>query len=331
MILRHLRKYFELSSFSFYLFQVLVAILPQTQMQYFDVQSKLWKPLPSLAQLTDATACFCAEFVGNYLYVAAKKAGDCFVYRYHVVSNTWETLPPYFGSTSKIDCLCFVEDHIYAIRQSLAPHRYSVSTNRWQCVTTSSAECNLHPKTFCNKAAVVFRSCLYVLYGQGVNNPIHDPMYPNWQPKVAVLHRFDPKRNEWEQRASTTNYHFGSSLFEVNNRLCVAGGKYSIDRYNASPEPCSSTALVEVYDEQNNTWSVVEQTHIPPNNLGAVEVEGRVYFIINSFPVDSGLRIPPGEVYPVCLDEWANLGTIQTNSILCYVPIKMDNLTVECT
>lgn len=86
-----------------------------------------------------------------------------------------------------------------------------------------------------------------------------------------------------------------------------------------------------MYDEQNNIWSVVQQTHIPPNNLGAVEVEGRVYFIINSFPVDSGIRITPEEVYPVCLDEWANLGKIHLNTILCYVPIKMENLTVECT
>lgn len=167
-----------------------------------------------MVQLTEATACFCAELVGNYLYVAAENAGDCVVYRYHVVSNTWETLSPYFGSASKIDCLCFVEDHIYAIRESLAPHRYSVSTNRWQYVTKSSAECNMCPKTFCNKAAVVFRSCIYVLYGQGVNNQPPSSIYANWQPKVAVLHRFDPKRNEWEQRASTTNYHFGSSLLK---------------------------------------------------------------------------------------------------------------------
>ena len=216
-----------------------------------------------------------------------------------------------------------------SIRQSMAPNRYSVSTNRWQYITSSSAECNMRPNTFCNKAAVVFRSCVYVLYGQGVNNGQFGSFQSNWQPNVAVLHRFDPKRNEWEQRASTTENHFGSSLFEVNNKLCVAGGKRFIDC--SYGKPCGTIASVEVYDEQNNTWSVVQQTHIPPNNLGAVEVEGRVYFITNSFPVDSGIRIPPGEVYPVSLDEWENLGTIETNAILCYVPIKMDNLTVECT
>ena len=262
------------------------------------------------------------------MYVAAKKAGDCIVYRYHVVNNTWESLPSCFGSANEIDCFCYLEDHIYAIHQSLAPHRYSVTTKQWQHVSKSSAVCNIHPKTFCNKAAVVFRSSVYVLYAQGVNNK-QLGYENNWQPRVAVLHRFDPKRNVWERRASTTDYHYGSSLFIVNNRLCVAGGKCSISWHDGGPN--GNSAPVEVYDEQNNIWSVVQQTHIPPNKLGAVEVEGRVYFIINSFPVDSGIRIPPGEVYPVCLDEWADLGTIQTNAILCYMPIKMEQLTVECT
>lgn len=52
------------------------------------------------------------------------------------------------------------------------------------------------------------------------------------------------------------------------------------------------------------SWTVVDQWHILPNNLGAVQVEGSVYFIMNNFPVDrSGIRIPPGEVYPVSLNE----------------------------
>ena len=62
--------------------------------------------------------------------------------------------------------------------------------------------------------------------------------------------------------------HFGSSLFVVNNKLCVA-----------SP-------VREVYNEENNSWSVEEQGHIPPNNLGALEIEGRDYFIVNKFPIE---------------------------------------------
>ena len=51
----------------------------------------------------------------------------------------------------------------------------------------------------------------------------------------------------------------------------------------------TGAAPVEVYDEQNNKWSYVDQSHIFENNFGAVEIEGRAYFVTNNFPVDSGL------------------------------------------
>ena len=109
----------------------------------------------------------------------------------------------------------------------------------------------------------------------------------------------------------------------MNGKLCVAGGYNSIDSSN---RPYGNPAAVEVYDEDNNKWSVVDQKHIPPNTLGAVEIEGRVYFIINTFPIDSGIRIPSGEVYPVYLGDWKNLGNVANNAALCYVPLKRDSV-----
>ena len=46
-------------------FQVLVAVLPETQMQYFDVEAKMWTPLPSLAPAAEAQECYCAVTVGT--------------------------------------------------------------------------------------------------------------------------------------------------------------------------------------------------------------------------------------------------------------------------
>ena len=112
----------------------------------------------------------------------------------------------------------------------------------------------------------------------------------------------------------------------VNSRLYVGGGYDSIAP-NGTPQ--DNSASVEVYDEENNTWSVVEQKHIPANNLGAVEIEGKVHFIINKFPVDSGVRIPPGELYPVYLGEWENLAKIAGNAVLCYLPVKRESLKAE--
>ncbi|XP_068740710.1 kelch-like protein 3 [Montipora capricornis] len=308
---------------------VLVAILPMSEIKYFDIMSKTWQQLPSMPQLTKVKGCCCAQYAGNYLYVAAKSINT--IYCYDIVHNTWGTLPPLPDSVNQIGCLCYFEDHIYVIYQYSAPYRYNVATNHWQSFTCSNAKrYNLGPKTFSNEAGVVYKSCLYVLYGQGRSYFEPGSRWPSSEAFSSVLFCFDPKRNAWEQKASTTTPHFGSSLLVVNNKLYVAGGTCSISTHDL-PQPTGSAAAIEVYDEQVNAWSVVQQTNIPPNNLGAVEVGGRVFFIINCFPVDSGITISPGEVYPVVLDGWENLGKVDKSAVLCYVPIKMENLTAENT
>lgn len=55
----------------------------------------------------------------------------------------------------------------------------------------------------------------------------------------------------------------------------------------------------------------------------------RVYFIINTFPVDSGIRIPAGELYLVHLGEWEKLGKIANTAALCYLPVKRESLKAE--
>ena len=54
-----------------------------------------------------------------------------------------------------------------------------------------------------------------------------------------------------------------------------------------------------------------------------------MYFIINNFPIDSGIRIPPEEVYPVPLDEWENLREVDNNAVLCYLPVRNESLTAD--
>ena len=180
----------------------------------------------------------------------------------------------------------------------------------------------------------MYKSCLYVLYGQGNIRQKESVYGPTFYSDVllSVLYCFDPKKNVWAQKASTKTPHFGSSLLVVNNNLYVAGGNCSLQPSSSELYghlPAGGPAAIEVYNGQENAWSVVKQTHIPPNNLGAVEIDGRVYFIINSFPVDSGVILPPGEVYPAILDEWKNLRNIGKNAVLCYVSVKTENLTTE--
>jgi hypothetical protein len=308
------------------MFQVLVTIFSQTQMQYFDVETKTWKPLSSMAHLNayeQNVSCFCAEYVGNYLYVAAhKQSGHYVIYRYDIVNKSWGTLPPFLDCDHKINCLCSVDDYIYAISESNPLQRYSLAKHNWQ----SGANLSFFKKrgrkdTLFTVEAVVFKSKLFTIHGYKRNEG--DSMFPNWVDKAAVVHCFDQAKNEWEQKTSTCHPHFGSSLLVVSDRLYVAGGRIScLDNVNL----CGGPAPVEAYNEENNTWSVVEQKHIPPNKLGAVEIEGKVYFLINKFPVDSGIRIPPGGRYPVPLGEWENLGKIDKTAVLCYLPVKRESL-----
>ena len=302
----------------FYLsLQVLVAVLPQSHMMYFDVEKKQWKKLSSLAPVTDILNCFCAETVGRQLFVAGNIEGVGYsTYCYDIETNKWqrheEALP-----CGEIRSLCTVSDYIYAVPSAYSkiPQRYSFPKRQWQSFAKFSL--THHYSWYHNNSATVLHSKLYVL--SGLRNPSTGLHYN------ALLHCFDPVTNLWTQKASSCNRHFGSTLFLVNDRLYVAGGYQSFN----GDKPWGNPAPVEVYDEENNKWSVVDQKHIPENNLGAVEIDGRVYFIINNFSIDSGIRIPPEEVYPVYLGDWENLGNVANNAALCYLPLKRDSVKAD--
>ena len=193
------------------------------------------------------------------------------------------------------------------------PQRYSLTNNSWQCgegLKVVGNKGNLN-----TVSATVMNSKIYVIHGYQKSES--GGKFLRWVEKPAVVHCFDPRYNMWTKLASTCHPHFESSLFVVNNRLCVAGGNSDV---------YGSRAPVEVYDEGTNTWSVVSQKHIPPNDLGAVEIEGRVYFIINKFPVDSGIRIPLEEMYQVDLSGWGDVAKVNSEAVLCYLPVKSENL-----
>ena len=115
----------------------------------------------------------CVEYVGNYLYVAAEnqsfRSGD--IYRYHVVNNTWETLPRFQSSSMSyghmINCLCYVNEHIYAISDTDPPQRYSLAQKQWQSGSKLPflQKSNNQNKRLINVAAVVMKSKIYVLHG----------------------------------------------------------------------------------------------------------------------------------------------------------------------
>ena len=283
-------------------------------MMYFDTEEKQWKQLSSLAPVTDVSNFYCAETVGRQLFVAGVIQGvGYFAYCYDIETNKWQRHED-AHPCGQISSLCTVGDYMYAVPSNygMIPQRYSFPKRQWQSFAKFSL--TLDYSYYHNNGATVLHSKLYVLSG----------LHPNSGCQYALLHCLDPETNLWTQKASSCNPHFGSTLFVVNGRLYVAGGYQSFNG-----RPCGYRAPVEVYDEENNKWSVVDQKHIPQNNLGAVEIDERVYFIINNFPIDSGIRIPPEEVYPVYLGDWKKLGNVANNAALCYVPLKRDSVKAD--
>ena len=300
-----------------------------TEMKYFDTETKSWKPFSS--PWVRATRCICAEVVGNYLYLLIDEGSYTYImYRYHMVRNNWEKLPCFQNYLIHKGCMSSVNEYIYVINDLGVPQRYSLAQNDWQ----SGSKMPSDDQEILDKAyltAVSMGSKIYVLHGcyhreEGTNI---------LREKPAVVHCFDPLKNVWLKKASTLYPHFDSTLFVDNNKLYVAGGWVSVPN-QGSPFQDSfflwspvEVAPVEIYNEESNSWSVVEQNRIPSNTLGAVELlGGKVYFIINKFPIDSGIRIPPNEVYKISLREWENsLEKIDRTAVLCYMSVKKEMLS----
>ena len=338
--------------FAFGLFQVYLAIFPDglddkgrqqeeeeeeeekvsdpNETKYLDVETKSWKPLPSMAKLNNANECIGAEVVSNNLYVAASRDDDSVdMYCYNTIRNVWETLPCcQCDFVSEELCMCSFNEYIYEVSDSSEPpQRYSLSQNVWQSATELPFLKKLDRcEALLSVTAVSIKSKIYVLHGY------YSEKYDRYENKIsakpAVVHCFDPKKNEWEKKASTLCPHFESSLIVDNNKLYVAGGKVSVHKSrDGGVYTSGETAPVEVYDEENNSWCVVQQNHIPSNDLNAVElIGGKVYFIINKFPIDSGIRIPLNEVYKISLQEWEHLTTIHEAAVLCYLPVNKEML-----
>ena len=306
-----------------------------TEMKYFHAETNSWKPFPSMARLVDATKCICAEVVGNYLYVAVEPAegGSHIMYHYDTVRNVWEKLPRFQNDKSlRVGCMSSVNEYIYVISDSGLLQRYSLAQNDWQSGSNLPFFNNTDDdqEKFIFVTAVSMRSKIYVLHGcyiegrDNCGNLLLDP-------KPAVVHCFDPLRNVWRKMASTRYPHFNSSLFVAKNNLYVAGGSATSISNGSQLNGRASRgdAPVEVYNEGINSWCVVEQNRIPSNTLGAVELlGGEIYFIVNKFPIDSGIRIPPNEVYKISLREWENsLETIASTAVLCYLSVNKEMLS----
>ena len=275
-----------------------------------------------MARLVHATRCICAEVVGNYLYVAVTEehTPGQIMYRYHMVRNVWEKLPRFQNNFIRVGCMSSVSEYIFAISDTGLPQRYSLAQNDWQSGSKLPYD---DQDILVYGTAVSMGSKIYVLHGCYKEERRRSE-------KRAVVHCFDPLKNVWLKRASTLYPHFNSTLFVDNTKLYVGDGWDTVpSELSGYIWSSGGAAPVEVYNKESNSWYVVEQNRIPSNTLGAVELlGGKVYFIINKFPIDSGIRIPPNEVYKISLREWENsLEKIDHTAVLCYLSVKKEMLS----
>ena len=60
-----------------------------------------------------------------------------------------------------------------------------------------------------------------------------------------------------------------------------------------------------------------------------MKIKDGVYFVINKFSVDDGIRIPPEQIHHVHLDEWEILTEVGNNAVMCYLPVKREGLKTD--
>ena len=157
-------------------------------MQYFDFNSKLWKPLTSLAPAAKTTSVYCAETIGSKIFVAVtiNDIYYSYIYSYDLEKNIWEQHSHFSG---KLSHLCTVGDYMYAFNSDYTkiPQRYSFSEREWQSFAKVTVPREV---TFFISGTAVLHSKVFVLYGKGFYNDSD-----RWAVQNAVLLCFDPAKN----------------------------------------------------------------------------------------------------------------------------------------
>ena len=289
--------------------QALISLSASTGAKFFNSETKSWEPFPEfkIPVLQEKPATL---YTGNHLFLFDENA----VHQYQIDKNTWTSLP-HMKNNHHVFQTCIFEDFLYVIGGSEVDHmvvseRFSFAKKIWQFISFHE-EHNLF-----GTAVTVFKDNIYSIGGA-------------WAEGSAgrEVCRFDPAKNAWTKLEPTKHSHAQACAFVVNGKLYVAGGK--TDPPSKRHRGLVPSKFVEMFDEENNRWYDVPQSHMPPNNYGAVEVQNRIYFILGSFVYNSGVAIDENEVYQIDLEDWKSISSHDQDAAFVYLPLNRVQLSNE--
>ena len=268
---------------------MLIAVKYEAPLKFYDTTKQQWKEFGENIPVNEAcraVVCSC-----SYIYVGGMKT----VYRYNIDSNIWDQLPSMGNTKNGRYQLLVLGDYLYAIGPQ--PERYSFREKSWQAIADIVPTENALDNSC---AAAVIDGNIFTVGSRTPN-------------ENALVHCYDPSRNQWEQKASSLKNRINGCTFQCNGKLRITGGK------TKKEEGWVPLETTESYCKETDSWSLTEPKCTAPEDLSfAFEVDDMIFFRLNNFVLDSGIRVSPDQaLYPVKFEEWSsNVAALDSDSLI---------------
>ncbi|XP_078689188.1 kelch-like protein 25 [Branchiostoma floridae x Branchiostoma belcheri] len=241
--------------------------------QYFDLDTRQWATLKQVKPPSVHPVGSSAVWDGRLMVVRCGNE----IFSLDLGNESWEKLPDMIRPNPDAQ-LCVHGGFLYAIGADTS-ERYDKSTGHWQWIAPLN-------EARSGVALVSYMGCLYAV--GGTNSKDMEPS--------SAVEAFDPERNRWDVKSSTTKTHPKTVAFVANGNMYVTSGDCG----------SGSVAVVEVYSYGNSfgTWSKVDQSLVSP---GAVQAGSKVLFVVGRRVFDGGVRILPDQVFPADTYGWREI------------------------
>ena len=120
---------------------------------------------------------------------------------------------------------------------------------------------------------------------------------------------YDPVTNSWETKASMPTPRGDLSASVVNDRIYLISGK----KYSSSSPYFAETAVNEVYDPVNNTWSSASPIILAVYGYASTVIDGKIHIVggsRNPSSVGTGVFVASHQVYDPQNDNWSVMANL---------------------